>query len=367
MSTDVPCLIQYSPHGGITPTILTNCLRRMDELNLFPRVDNKKPFLLLDGHDSRFDLQFLSYIRDPNHPWSACIGLPYGTHLWQVGDSNAQNGNYKHFEQLFKDILLNEKRLRHLTLNLTPTDVVPIVNYAWERSFAVRKNNTKAILERGWFPTNRALQVNKDVLRTKKISNESNLTVTEGTYQSVSGTGPVLNTSNGAAGTILDLAINNNKNDPVAMKRKKDRLDLARVTRDVQEKTKKLTSGSAFFNDDVALNSDSIWEHQNKWFTEKEAKVQEKQNAAKKLFFDRKEKCDNIRKRPNASWTINDISYLLTYKRQKNDPVIKKSKANRVQMMMEWEKRSHRPTPPCSPILVVEVLPTNNSTESYEI
>jgi hypothetical protein len=106
---NVPCLVQYSAHGGVTPTILTNCLRKIDSLDLFPRVDGKKPFLLLDGHDSRFSLEFLKYIRDEDHPWFCCIGLPYGTHLWQVGDSPAHNGNYKHYEKEFKDILLREK------------------------------------------------------------------------------------------------------------------------------------------------------------------------------------------------------------------------------------------------------------------
>jgi hypothetical protein len=107
---NVPCYVSYSPHGGITPTILTNCLETMDKLDLFPRTNGKQPFLLLDGHDSCFDLQFLKYIRNEAHPWSVCIGLPYGTHLWQVGDSNAQNGNYKHYEREFKDVLLIEKK-----------------------------------------------------------------------------------------------------------------------------------------------------------------------------------------------------------------------------------------------------------------
>jgi hypothetical protein len=48
----VPCFVQYSPHGGITPEILNNCLQRMDELELFPKTENKQPFLLLDGHDA---------------------------------------------------------------------------------------------------------------------------------------------------------------------------------------------------------------------------------------------------------------------------------------------------------------------------
>jgi hypothetical protein len=91
---DVPCMVQYSSHGGITGKLLTNCLRKMDELKLFPRVDNKLPFLLVDGHDSRYDKEFLEYIHGEDHMWCCCIGLPYGTHLWHVGDSPAQNGNF---------------------------------------------------------------------------------------------------------------------------------------------------------------------------------------------------------------------------------------------------------------------------------
>jgi hypothetical protein len=103
---EVPCLIQYSAHGGVTPTILRNCFHQMDLLNLFPRVNGMKPILIVDGHDSRFDIKFLKYIRDSNHTWSVVIVLPYGTHLWQVGDSQVQNGNYKYFEREYKDMLV---------------------------------------------------------------------------------------------------------------------------------------------------------------------------------------------------------------------------------------------------------------------
>ena len=53
------------------------------------------PFLLLDGHESRFELPFLTYITNPDHPWKVCIGVPYGTSLWQVADSKEQNGSFK--------------------------------------------------------------------------------------------------------------------------------------------------------------------------------------------------------------------------------------------------------------------------------
>ena len=60
------------------------------------------PFLLVDGHQSRFDLDFLDYINNDNHRWNVTLGVPYGTALWQVGDSSEQNGTFK--------MLLNEAK-----------------------------------------------------------------------------------------------------------------------------------------------------------------------------------------------------------------------------------------------------------------
>jgi hypothetical protein len=65
-------------------------------LNLFPRVEGGPiPFLLLDGHGSRFQLPFMRYIEDNEHKWKVCIGVPNGTAHWQVGDSAEQNGSWK--------------------------------------------------------------------------------------------------------------------------------------------------------------------------------------------------------------------------------------------------------------------------------
>jgi hypothetical protein len=86
---EIPCMIRYSKGGGITPEILTDILNTLDTLGVFEqeRRNGIKPFLLLDGHQSRFSVNFLQYITDPDHPWKVCIGVPYGTALWQVGDS----------------------------------------------------------------------------------------------------------------------------------------------------------------------------------------------------------------------------------------------------------------------------------------
>jgi hypothetical protein len=67
----------------------------MDDLNLFDRQDGINPFLLLDGHGSRFELPFLEYVTCKDHVWKVCIVVPYGTSYWQVGDSAGQNGCFK--------------------------------------------------------------------------------------------------------------------------------------------------------------------------------------------------------------------------------------------------------------------------------
>ena len=63
----------------------------INHLGVMPRVDGVKPFFHIDGYGSCFGLDFLSYINSPEHEWVVCIGTPYGTALWQVGDSKECN------------------------------------------------------------------------------------------------------------------------------------------------------------------------------------------------------------------------------------------------------------------------------------
>lgn len=71
-------------------------LNAIDSHDVFGRSENNGvPFLLLDGHGSRTRLPFLEYITNQDHPWMVCIGVPYGTHIWQVHDSSELNGTFK--------------------------------------------------------------------------------------------------------------------------------------------------------------------------------------------------------------------------------------------------------------------------------
>ena len=60
----VPAFITFTEGGGIDGTVLRDIFRRLDALKLFD-ADREKgltPFVLLDGHQSRFDVEFLTYI-----------------------------------------------------------------------------------------------------------------------------------------------------------------------------------------------------------------------------------------------------------------------------------------------------------------
>ena len=156
----------FSDSGGITPTILTTIFKRLDNLGIYEeeRKEGKKPFVLLDGHQSRFDLEFLDYINDPKHLWTVCIGVPYGTAYWQVGDSSEQNGSFKMNLSAWKQKTLSRRMTQmQSNLGIQATDIIPMVRYAWEKSFARKDTNAKAIAERGWFPLNRNCLLNSEI------------------------------------------------------------------------------------------------------------------------------------------------------------------------------------------------------------
>jgi hypothetical protein len=71
-------------------------LDSMDSLNVFSGArGGPLPFLLLDGHESRFQLPFMQRLDDEERKWKVCIGVQNGAAHWQVGDSKQHNGRWK--------------------------------------------------------------------------------------------------------------------------------------------------------------------------------------------------------------------------------------------------------------------------------
>ena len=98
---------------------------------------------------SRLEVPFLEYINTPTDHWVVCLGVPYGTALWQVGDSKEQNGSFNIAMTKAKQDLLDLK-MRRMTedMSLKPTDLVPLIKKAWNASFARKAKTQQAIADK---------------------------------------------------------------------------------------------------------------------------------------------------------------------------------------------------------------------------
>ena len=127
-------------------------LKYLDELEVFDQSTGLSPFLILDGHGSRFELEFLEYINTCETKWKVNIGLPNDTSYWQVGNSMEQNGCFKMALSKAKQKLVTAKNDNGLPFEINKTDVVKLVKEAWSVSFDRVETNQKAVLERGSGP-----------------------------------------------------------------------------------------------------------------------------------------------------------------------------------------------------------------------
>ena len=173
---EIQSMVRFTESGGINSDILTEILGKLDAIGIYKekREMGMTPFLLVDGHGSRFELPFLDYIHNPEHPWTVAIGVPYGTAKWQVGDSAEQNGQFKTQMTNKKQQLMNKRmETYNQSLGILPTDIMMMINHAWPLSFGNVRTNKKAIEERGWFPFNRNLLLDEEIRQTITIDETS--------------------------------------------------------------------------------------------------------------------------------------------------------------------------------------------------
>ena len=134
-------------------------------MNVIPRDSNKKPFLLLDGHQSWLEIPLFEYINTPEDHWVVFPGVPYWTAQWQVGNSKEQNGSFNIAFTKAKQELLNLKiKKMAKDTSLQPTDLMPPIVIAWKKSFARVDKNQQVIAERGLNPLN-----NKNILTNPEL------------------------------------------------------------------------------------------------------------------------------------------------------------------------------------------------------
>ena len=99
-----------------------------------------------------------------NRQWHVCIGVPYGTHIWQVGESSEQNRVFKNEMKQQKQYVVKQKTDLGLDFKIDKNGIIGMVRWAWKPSFANIVNHQKAVAKRGWNPLAYVLLDHPDVL-----------------------------------------------------------------------------------------------------------------------------------------------------------------------------------------------------------
>ena len=102
--------------------------------------------MLIDGHSSRLDPKFLTYINNCNHQWKVCLGVPYLTSLWQVGNSKEKKGTFKGEWYRAKTSLYEYKADFNFELKIMQEDVMPLLNRIFEKSYGHVESNLRGYL-----------------------------------------------------------------------------------------------------------------------------------------------------------------------------------------------------------------------------
>ena len=145
---EIPTFVCSTPNASITSELLVTMLEQMDKRNIFERSKVlRTPFILVDRHQSRTRLPFLRYVNNPTTACKACIGVPYGTHIWQVHGSRELNGTFKiALYRAKQNYLWNKPPNRK---KFVSSDIIPILNRCWHTTLANKQFARKAIAETG--------------------------------------------------------------------------------------------------------------------------------------------------------------------------------------------------------------------------
>ena len=337
LGKEIPCFYGTSPKASIISQLLADMLKFLDTLGVYDRTV-AHPFLLLDGHHSRMMLPFLQYVNDPRHKWYCCFGVPYATHIWQVADASSLNGSYK--------IELAKAKRKYIekrdTPKFEPTDIIPLVNMAFPRSFGNKKNAIKAIADRGWNPLN--YNILTSLPQQKDVVDLSATTVT--TESSVGVSVPMINVECGVGSYYIDRLIEEEKKSE-GRKKKFENLKSEQKTKQQKiEHIKKLTkvsSATLAANNHYTLDQtvlDMVVMKHNEEEAAKKAIKERKKAAEMKHAETLKKALEKIALCPNGL-TVPDLKVLITAASNISDSPVKTRKAD-LQAQLYREPRYNR-------------------------
>jgi len=303
----------------------------MDDLEFFDRSLGLNPFLILDGHGSRFELCFLEYINNPETKWHVNIGLPYGTSYWQVGDSSQQNGQFKMALTVLKQALVTMKNDLQYPFCIEKHEVIKLVKDAWHQSFSKVLTNKTAIAQRGWGPLNRNALLHPEISCTNTasppvITAQSSLTTSTVAPEE-------LNLSEGLAGTVINrivAAVNKdarvNQAPAEAFAKRKASAKEAFIKHESRITAGRLASAGKF-----SLDSD-VLELQRGSNDEKQAKCHKREKKRKAEYDALFVQIQDL-KQKNLSpedWTVPKLTLMIRWYRRPEDAALPKTKKERL-------------------------------------
>lgn len=337
----VPCFVCTSPKASITSQLLADMLGHMDAMNIWERTETSPtPFLLLDGHHSRMELAFLDYIHDKKHPWAVCIGVPYGTHIWQVADASECNGTFKMGVTRAKRVIFDARP--DGKKQFTPTDIIPIINKSFPGSYGNVEFAKKAIAKRGWFPATFALLNDPAIAKTRERNNNTttNSSISEPDAPTHQLDVPILNMETGLAGKITDKLLANElkkdgRKDKLRRERqeKDDQFSLAKKIRNAT----RITSGGLASLNHYSLDTDVLQAVQANYTAAAEKETERKTNraAASALAEKKRHKAEEA-VRAGGKLSVDTLRVLIQSRKQRDDSPMK---STREELELQWNRR----------------------------
>jgi hypothetical protein len=334
----IPCATYITESGGINGEILVSVLRTLDDLDVFPRVPGGPvPVLIIDGHESRLDPMFLTYINGEGHVWKVCLGVPYATSFWQVGDSAEQNGTFKVYWYREKRNFITWKSDRALPLVIQPHDIMPILNRCFGHSFGRKQTTKNATSDRGWCPANRKLLSHPDLLPDDAPTNQE-----QPSSSSSEATDPDFTLHEGEISTVLDRMLQKRAREGGTAARH-GRLAEGNNAVASLEEAKRLTSGIMIGNGIHSLNNPGV---QSKVYNQVAAKRAAELEDLKKKRLELLAKIRKVKENRDAkgrgelngfvNWDARQCRDYLQYKRRKDsDPAMPKTVAPLRQRCLE--------------------------------
>jgi hypothetical protein len=100
------------------------------------------------------------YINNVCHVWKVCLGVPYATNYWQVGDLSKQSDTFKVLWYRKKQLLATFRHDQGMSMVISPEDGMPLLNSLWEHAYG--RTITNKLLSHPNLLPNKESPINQD-------------------------------------------------------------------------------------------------------------------------------------------------------------------------------------------------------------